>query len=207
VIRKIWRRQTIRPGAWGAAVLTCGAVALFIAMAEPQGGSSTPTTGAWTSTVVSCALGAGVLALASLRGSPARRAGLLATACAITWALEAAFIKAMTDTLTQDGIGGAFTHWPIYAVAIGGVAGVLLEQSAIHVGPLRISQPLLVIVDPVVSIVLSIHLFDERFVESSGKLALASFAFVAMCAGVVLLCRTVPETMAGDLPVTVSETR
>ena len=34
-------------------------------------------------------------------------------------------------------------------------------------GPLRVSQPLLVIVDSVISIVLSIHLFGERFTAAS----------------------------------------
>ena len=33
-------------------------------------------------------------------------------------------------------------HWPVYAMAAGGAAGVLLEQEALHVGPLRVSQPI-----------------------------------------------------------------
>jgi drug/metabolite transporter (DMT)-like permease len=88
---------------------------------------------------------------------------LLAISSSVVWALEATFIKTMTDTLTEDGVGGAFLHWPVYAVAIGGVVGTLLAQAALHVGPLRVSQPFLVIVDPLVSILLSVYLFREYF--------------------------------------------
>ncbi len=36
----------------------------------------------------------------------------------------ATFIKATTDTLTQFGVGGRFTHWPAYALAVGSVAAL-----------------------------------------------------------------------------------
>jgi hypothetical protein len=40
----------------------------------------------------------------------------------------------------------------VYALAVGSVAALFLEQAALHAGPLRTSQPFLVIVDPIVSI-------------------------------------------------------
>jgi len=132
---------------------------------------------------------------AARRGSPPRRAALYAVAAGITWALEATLIKATTDTLTQFGVGGMFLHWPVYAVAAGGAAGVLLEQEALHVGPLRVSQPVMVIIDPVVSIALSVWLFGEHFVPDGWVLAAAAAGFAAMCVGVVYLTRKAPETM------------
>jgi lysylphosphatidylglycerol synthetase-like protein (DUF2156 family) len=174
---------------------------VFIAVAEPRGGFATPTSGAWTSSIAACVGGAAVLALlGTRRGSPARRAAFLATAAAVVWALDATFIKAMTDTLTEDGVAGMFLHWPVYAVAASGIAGTLLVQVALHVGPLRVSQPLLVIVDPLVSIVLSVHLFDEHFTQDVGDLTIASVAFVAMCVGIVMMTVTVPETMERTEP-------
>ena len=114
------------------------------------------------------------------------------------WALVATFIKATTDTLTQFGVGGMFTHWPVYALAAGGVAALFLEQAALHVGPLRVSQPFLVIIDPIVSIALSVWLFGERFTSDAAVLAVAAAAFAVMCAGVVLLTQTAPATMKAD---------
>ena len=115
------------------------------------------------------------------------------------WALVATFIKATTDTLTQFGVGGMFTHWPVYALAVGGVAALFLEQAALHVGPLRVSQPFLVIIDPIVSIALSVWLFGERFTSDAAVLAVAAVAFAVMCAGVVLLTQTAPATMKADI--------
>jgi hypothetical protein len=105
----------------------------------------------------------------------------------------------MTNTLTEDGFGGAFLHWPVYAVAIGGVVGTLLTQAALHVGPLRVSQPFLVIVDPLVSILLSIYLFGEYFTSNVGDLIVASVSFTILCVGVVWLTRSAPGTMERDL--------
>ena len=202
VLRRLWIRQAISAAAWASAGLTCVAVSVFIAVAEPRGGFATPTSGAWASSIVGCGVGAALLALLGTRGSPARRAAFLATAAAVVWALDATFIKAMTDTLTEDGIGGIFLHWPVYAVAAAGIAGTLLVQVTLHVGPLRVSQPLLVIVDPLVSIFLSVHLFDEHFTQDVGDLTVASIAFVALCVGVVMMTMTVPETMERAGPTT-----
>ena len=64
-----------------------------------------------------------------------------------------------------------FIHWPVYALAAGGVAALFLEQAALHVGPLRASQPFMVIIDPIVSIALSVWLFGERFTADAAVLA------------------------------------
>ena len=87
---------------------------------------------------------------------------------------------------------------PVYALAVRSAFGVRLQQAALHVGPLRISQPFLVIIDPLVSIALSVWLFDERFIPNAAILAVAAIAFAVMCAGVVLLTQTAPPTMAAD---------
>jgi hypothetical protein len=120
---------------------------------------------------------------------------LLGASASMLWALVATFIKATTDTLTQFGVSGMFTHWPLYALAVTGLAAEFLNQAALHVGPLSISQPFIVIVDPVVSIALSVWIFGETFTENVGRLATGSFAFVVMCVAVTVLARTAPATM------------
>jgi EamA domain-containing membrane protein RarD len=111
------------------------------------------------------------------------------------WALVATFIKATTDTLSQFGVSGMFTHWPVYALAVSGLVAELLNQAALHVGPLSTSQPFLVIVDPIVSIALSVWVFGETFNPDAVRVAVGSFAFAAMCVAVAVLTRTAPATM------------
>jgi len=195
VLRRFWIHQSILLSAWIAAAMTCVGLAVFIAAGEPQGGYATPTSHHWGTAIAACVVGSAVLTVLARWGSPGRRAALFASAAAIMWAIEATFIKATTDTLTQFGVAGMFTHWPVYALVAGGVAGTVLQQAALHVGPLRVSQPFLVIIDPIVSIALSVWLFEEHFTSDAAVLALASAGFAVMCVGVVVLTQTAPATM------------
>ena len=120
---------------------------------------------------------------------------MLGAATAVLWALVATYIKAMTDSLTEFGVAGLFTHWPVYALAVTGLAAELVNQAALHVGPLSMSQPFIVVVDPIVSIGLSVWIFAETFSESVPRLAFGSLAFAAMCVSVLVLARTAPATM------------
>jgi glucose uptake protein GlcU len=69
-------------------------------------------------------------------------------------------------------------------------------QAALHVGPLSASQPLIVAVDPFVSIVLSVWIFSERFTDNPAEIAVGTVAFVVMVIGIVLLTRTAGPVMA-----------
>jgi hypothetical protein len=200
ILRRLWIRQSIRAVTWWAAIATCVGLAVFLATSEPQGGRAFPTSHAWLSASGATIGAAAVLTLLSLRGTPPRRAALLACATAIMWALVATFIKTMTDTLSQFGVAGMFAHWPVYALAASGAATEVLEQATLHVGPLSVSQPFLVIVDPIMSVVLSVWIFDEYFTENALRLTLGSASFVLMCAAVAVLTRTAPASMsAGSL--------
>jgi hypothetical protein len=77
---------------------------------------------------------------------------------------------------TEFGVAGMFTDWPVYALVLGSVVALVLQQAALHAGPLRACQPLLVIVDPIVGIALSMLLFDEHFTTNTAVLATAAAA-------------------------------
>ena len=198
LLRLVWIHQSIRPVTWAAATLTCVGLTVFIGAGQPGDGQSTPTSGHWFIAGLACCAAAAVLAILARWGSPSLRAALYGSASAVMWALVATFIKATTDTLTQFGVAGMFAHWPVYALAAGSVAALFLMQAALHVGPLRASQPFLVIIDPIVSIALSVWLFAEHFTADGAVLAIAAIGFAVMCAGVVLLTQTAPATMQAD---------
>jgi drug/metabolite transporter (DMT)-like permease len=199
LLRLVWIHQSIRPITWAAAALTCVGLTVFIVAGQPGGGQPTATSKHWFAAGLACCAGAAILAVLARWGSPSLRAALYGSASAVMWALVATFIKATTDTLTQFGVAGMFTHWPLYALAAGSVAALFLMQAALHVGPLRASQPFIVIVDPIVSITLSAWLFAEHFTADGAVLALAAIGFAVMCAGVVLLTQTAPATMQADM--------
>jgi hypothetical protein len=195
VLRRLWIRQQIRDITWWAAAVTCGSLALFVAVSEPTGGHAQPTSSAWIGATIATGGTAAILTLVGMRGSPVRRAAALGAATAILWALVATFIKAMTDTLTQFGPIGMFTHWPVYALIVVSILAELLDQTALHVGPLSISQPCIVLVDPMVSIVLSVWIFGEVFTENALRLSVGILAFGVMCVAATVLARSTPATM------------
>jgi hypothetical protein len=196
VLRRAWLRQAIRPITWWAGAVTCLSLGVFLATSEPKGGNPFPDGHVWVSACVTTVGVAAALTLLGMRGPPARRAALLGAATAILWALVATFIKTTMETLSQFGVAGMFTRWPVYALAAAGLTAELLQQATLHVGPLSMSQPFLVVVDPIASIGLSIWVFDEYFTENGLRLTLGAAGFAVMCAAVAVLTRTAPATMA-----------
>jgi positive regulator of sigma E activity len=63
-----------------------------------------------------------------------------------------------------------------------------------------VSQPLLVVVNPLVSIILSVWLFDEHFTHSPVRIVVAVLAFAVMAVGVTVLTRTAPADLARSRP-------
>ncbi len=201
VLRRVWIHQDVARAAWAAVTVVCVALSVFLAAAEPTGGKPAPNPGEWVSAGLVFGGTIAVLAGLGTRGSPRRRAAAFATAAALSWALEATFLKTATDTLTASGLVGMLVQWPVYALAGATVTGTLLQQAALHVGPLSVSQPLLVITDPLASIILSVWLFDERFTNSPAKITVGVLAFAVMAAGITVLSRTAPQDLTPSRPV------
>jgi hypothetical protein len=201
LLRRFWVHQHIAKMAWTAALVTCAALTVFLTAAEPHGGHLRPDAIDWATALAVFGGAVGVLAVMARWGSPVRRAALYAIAASTTWALMAAFIKATTDVLVTSGLVGVLGHWPLYALIASGVIGSVLQQAALQVGPLSVSQPLIVVVDPAVAIVLSIWIFDERFTVGVVQKAIAGVAFCVMAVGVTVLSRTAPTDLERSVPV------
>jgi hypothetical protein len=198
LIRRLVMHWPVRAAAWGAAALIGVSLSLFLVAAEPRGGHPTPTASAWL-----WALGAtgGLVACAVLlggRSNPVRRAACYGTAAATLAALQASFLKTATETLSRHGVVAVFTDWPVYALAIAAAASAVLVQSALRIGPLTVTQPLLVVVNPMVSVVLSVWLFGEHFTGDLATLLLGVGSFVGIVVGVVLLTAAGPRQEAAS---------
>ena len=200
VLRRLWLRSVVTAGAWLSASLTCVSLAVFLLMSEPHGGHAHPTPGAWLSAILTMTgLTVACVMLAST-GSPVRRAGLYATGSGIVWATMATFLKSTTEDFSAHGLVGMFGHGSVYAVVLTGVVGAVLTQAALHTGPLSISQPLMVTVDPFVSIILGVWLFGEHFSGAEVRIVVAVIAFAVMAAGVVFMTRTSPDVLEVPAP-------
>jgi drug/metabolite transporter (DMT)-like permease len=196
VIGSIWLRRDVGAAAWLSASVTSVGLAVFLIVSEPKGGHPQATREAWLPALL---LFGGLIVLFCVlarRGSPVRRAALYASASGICWALLAVFLKSATEILASDGVLATLQQGAIYGLLAAGILGTVLTQAALHYGPLAVSQPLMVIVDPFVSIILGVWLFGERFQGGPVKLAVGALGFAAMVVGVVFLARRAPSFAA-----------
>jgi len=176
-----------RFGTWNKAVVAAG-LALFLAVARPsQAAPAAPASGLVAlSVVIAAAVGASILVA---RWSTRSRAGLLlATGGGIAFGYMAA-VTSLTWRVLTHGVLHALGSWEPYAVAVSGVAGILLTQSAFGSGVLRLSLPTLTVVQPLVAILIGLLLLGER-IDSHGLDTLWEVLGLAVMAfGVFTLAR------------------
>jgi len=204
-LREFRLHDVIPVKSWYAAGVICLGLGGFLAVANFHGGTRVPKAVEWGVALSLWSFVAVVLMVVGRRGSPARRAGCIGAAAAVVWSVDASFVKQLTDTLQQHGVLGVFVHWPLYALVVSGILGAVLTQAAFNAGPLSASQPALLIVDPLASIILGVLIFGERLDTTVPALIGAVLALLVMCVGVVLMSRWAPPSMepiAGD-PLTI----
>ena len=193
-LRRWWLRDRIARRSWLAAGLTCGGLAGFLLIAQPQEGIRAPSASAWAAALVWRATVVALLLLLARRGraGPVLRAALTGCAAGIVWSVDAGFVKRATGVLGRHGWLGLLGHWSLYALFVTGIMGMLLLQMSLHVGPLTASQPAILITDPLASIVLGVELFGEHLSRGAAALAGGVFMLAVMASGVVLLSLWAP---------------
>jgi drug/metabolite transporter (DMT)-like permease len=199
VLRWLWLHQSINSRAWIAAAVTALSLGGFLLVAAPQGSSRQPTLSSWAMAAGAIMIVTVVTVVWSWRATPSRRAAALGAVTSLVWAGEACLIKQATQSLVTHHLWGAFGDWPIYAFTIVGIAGVLLEQATLHVGPLRSSLPWIVGVDPVVSVMLGLWLFDEKLRSGILSAGACSLLLLVALASTLVLIRNTPESMEPNL--------
>jgi hypothetical protein len=94
-------------------------------------------------------------------------------------------------------------HWPVYALAVFSIAGLILNQSAFNAGELAASLPALAVTNPVLSSILGVALFEESLAAHGFlQYLVTAMAVVVMMVGVVRLARSPFVTGDGHPPLT-----
>ena len=180
------RRVTFSDAA-STAVVAAG-LALFLGVARPGVGHPHASATAWVVLSLSVAAGCGTMVLGA-RGGTRRRAVLLGAASGTVFGYVAA-VTERTGHLLDGGVVHTLTTWAPYALLIGGVAALLLTQSAFHAGALRLSLPTLTVAQPLVAVVIGLGMFAEP-VDSQGLAPVAEALGLALVVvGVFALARS-----------------
>ena len=192
VLINSYLRNRWDPGLLGGVIAAAAGVAGFLAIARPTNGNST------VSFIVVLPLGAGLAAavvgcLAVAARSETLRPLALALACGINYGVAAFLVKLVVSDVS-GGLVGLLTDWPIYALAVVGPLGFLLNENAFQQGTLI--APVLSIItvcDPLISIALAALWLDEKLNSTPAGIAGEVISLLLMIAGIVIVAHRAPK--------------
>ncbi len=173
-------------------IATAVGVAGFLVIARPSNGHST------VGFFVVLPLAAGLVAAVAGCLAVARRSDgilrplALALACGICYGVAAFLIKLVVSG--TGGLTGILTDWPIYALAVVGPLGFLLNENAFQQGTLIAPvMAIITVCDPLISIALAALLLDERLSGTAAGIAGEVISLAVMSAGIVVVAHRAPH--------------
>ena len=186
--RLITKRRITRNDVIGAGAVTGGLI-LFLVLADPQGGVKDASTAGW---IISGAIAAVVclgLVFASRGKMPSPKAALLGMSAGILFGFSAGLTLTVTDDLDQ-GFVALITDWHLYALLVVGWVSMTLSQASLQTGALAPAISTQMSLDPLVSILLGVLIFQERIDDTFFEAAVALLGLVIMVFGLVILARS-----------------
>lgn len=160
--RRQGRRVSGAEVRWALVLTGCLIGFLSLAGTNPGAGGDGPDRlPAAVAAVAGVGLALVCLVLAHRRRPAADAAALIGVAVGIVYAATAALLKGLTDRAVL-GPMAALTSWQLYTVLVVGAIGLFLSQLAFQAGPLTASLPAIATVDPLLSIVVGVLVYDEH---------------------------------------------
>lgn len=175
---------------WASILIMTAGMIVLVASLDPRGGNATHVDhvtyiAAGTATVGTIL----ALIIASRRGGQMWRTACLGAAAGTSFGLTATFIKETMAQLSDNGLRGVLTTWQTYVAVCFGIFGLILVQAALHQGPLVAAQPGFTLMDPLVSILWGVLVFEEM-TRTGWWLVLAALGAVGVGWGVFRLAKS-----------------
>jgi hypothetical protein len=177
-------------GEWLAIFAMTGGMVALVAGLNPRPGDETHVDN-MTYVIAGGATTATILALLAggWRGPRMWRTACLGAAAGTSFGFTATLIKETVSQLEANGVVGVVSTWQTYAAMGFGISGVLVMQWALHTGPLLASQPGFTLMDPIVSVLWGVLVYEE-VTRTGWWLALATTGTIVLGVGVVMLARS-----------------
>lgn len=180
------------------AVLLAGAIAGFVVLAGNGNGNGSAVRDAAdrlpaaVAGLLGLVLTAVCIALGRRQRGTGQAAALLGIAVGVIYAGTASLLKSLTDIAARSPVD-VVTSWQLYAVAALGLAGLLLNQLAFQAGPITASLPATAAVDPLLSIVIGVLVYDEHIRRGPGDGIVLICLLLLMGITVIQLARSTAE--------------
>lgn len=183
------RRRPTRREIGGVVAAGIGLAALVV-VADPRPGPVPPADADLVGVVIGTGLVIAALVLGASHATGDVRATALGVATGAGFALAAALAKACLDRFARDGIGAMLVDWRLPALAIVGLAAVVLNQNAYQAGGLAGPLTGIVLTDPVGSVAIAVVAYGEQVRTSAAAIAVQVVALGVMAVGVWLVSHT-----------------
>lgn len=199
ILRRRFEGHRITPRQLRWAVLLTGALAGFLLLATNRNPAAHEVADRLPA-LIAGVLGAVIAVICIVLGRRQRAGGsgaaLLGVAVGIIYAATAALLKSATDIAVR-GVLPLLTSWQLYAVILLGAAGLLLAQLAFQAGPITASLPATATVDPLLSIVVGVAVYDEQIRRGPGDGTVLVVLLIVLTLAVVQLTRASNHRFAG----------
>jgi drug/metabolite transporter (DMT)-like permease len=181
---------------WMWAILLAAALAVLVAVGDPDAGNSRGSLGTWMAVaivmgpvLVLCVLGARVWS-----GGPAAPV-LLAVVAGSSLALFAVLTKSVVDVV-GGGVGALLRAPEFYAWLPAALAGMIFQQSSFRAGALTASLPTVTVAKPVVASLLGVLVLRETLHTDGPKVFTLIAAAVLVIVATIALARGEAATIA-----------
>jgi len=184
-------RKITRTDLLGALAVTGGLI-FFLVMADPKDGVDDASTMGW---LISGGIGgaACLLLVTAARGKRASlKASLLGTAAGILFGFSAGLTMTVVDSL-GEGIVTLLTDWHLYALIAVGWVSMTFSQQALQTGALAPAVSTQMSLDPLVSVLLGVLIFQEKIDDTFFEGLIAVLGLAVMVGGLVILARSGPQ--------------
>ncbi len=169
-----------------AVALSAAGLGTFVAVVSPEPGVEVPATGALAAVSSVVVVGVVICVLLALRSVGARRATLLGIAAGGLYAVGAALAKVCVNRIVNNGFG-VLADGHLYALAVVGIAAIVLNQNAFQAGTLAGPLTGITLTDPLASLVIAGFAFHEHLSLSGLDGPIAVVAALVMARGVWLV--------------------
>jgi uncharacterized membrane protein YobD (UPF0266 family) len=176
----------------GWAVLLTGCLIGFLGLSGAVTGSQSAHADRGAAVIATIATSVAVLlclVVAQRQVPPAGRAALIGAAVGAIYATTAALIKSATGLLAEHGLLALLGSWQLYTALVVAAGGLFLAQVAFQAGPLTASLPAISTIDPLLSVLIGVLIYDEHLRRGPGSGAVLLTLMILLVIAVIGLGR------------------
>ena len=173
--------------------ITALALVGFLSVGVPDRSVDYSTLRNWIMATVLTAGLAGGLIFWARNGEKVKRTLLLGASAGILHGFTVSLSKVVAQNFVAHGVLRILLDPHLWILAVMGCADILVVQSAYQAGPLRVSLPVISVIEPIVAILVGIFVLGETLSETVVGASIACVSLAVMLLGVWGLARMVGE--------------